>query len=213
VPLAELALPPEPHPTQFSVKAAVLPFARLPGSDPVLGPEMHATGEVMATAPDVATALAKAERAAGRPLPAAGFALLCVNGDGNAVHLAHQLDEAGVRVYVWPQAGAPADLVEQLPAATIVSANGFDSFSELVRWRTCSLVVAGADDHGRMRELRQAAVSARVPLVMSPAGVAALARALSGTRTAEPIALQDYLADMGAVDRRALEPLARGATE
>ena len=48
------------------VKAAVLPFARFPGADPVLGPEMRSTGEVMASAADFATAFAKAERAAGR---------------------------------------------------------------------------------------------------------------------------------------------------
>src|SRR6266536_1734300 len=62
----ELDLPADPTPTQVSVKAAVLPFARFPGADPVLGPEMRATGEVMATAADFPTAFAKAERAAGR---------------------------------------------------------------------------------------------------------------------------------------------------
>src|SRR5579862_773011 len=48
--LAELGLPAERPPRQVSVKAAVLPFARFPGADPVLGPEMRATGEVMASA-------------------------------------------------------------------------------------------------------------------------------------------------------------------
>ena len=62
----ELGLPPERPPRQWSVKAAVLPFARFPGSDPVLGPEMRSTGEVMASAADLSTALAKAERAPGR---------------------------------------------------------------------------------------------------------------------------------------------------
>ncbi len=61
-----------------SVKAAVLPFARFPGSDPVLGPEMRSTGEVMATAADFPTAFAKAERAAGRPLPTEGTVFLSV---------------------------------------------------------------------------------------------------------------------------------------
>jgi carbamoyl-phosphate synthase large subunit len=50
-----------------SVKAAVLPFARFPGSDPVLGPEMRSTGEVMAFALDFPSAFAKAERPASRP--------------------------------------------------------------------------------------------------------------------------------------------------
>ena len=52
-----------------AVKEVVLPFARFPGSDPVLGPEMRSTGEVMALAPDFATTYAKASRAAGMPLP------------------------------------------------------------------------------------------------------------------------------------------------
>src|SRR5207244_2008772 len=63
---------------QVSVKAAVLPFARFPGSDPVLGPEMRSTGEVMATAGDFPSAFAKAERAAGRPLPTEGTVFLSV---------------------------------------------------------------------------------------------------------------------------------------
>src|SRR5207302_1674484 len=70
--LSELDLLRNLAPGQVSVKAAVLPFARFPGSDPVLGPEMRATGEVMATADDLPTALEKAERAAGRPLPHSG---------------------------------------------------------------------------------------------------------------------------------------------
>ena len=56
----------------------MLPFARFPGADPVLGPEMRSTGEVMASAADLPTAFAKAERAAGRPLPTSGTAFLSV---------------------------------------------------------------------------------------------------------------------------------------
>ena len=74
----ELGLPRERPPAQVSVKAAVLPFARFPGADPVLGPEMRSTGEVMASAADLPTAFAKAERAAGRPLPTSGTAFLSV---------------------------------------------------------------------------------------------------------------------------------------
>src|SRR6185437_1260956 len=49
-----------------------------PGADPVLGPEMRSTGEVMASGADLATAFAKAERAAGRALPGGGRAFLSV---------------------------------------------------------------------------------------------------------------------------------------
>ncbi len=63
----------------MSVKAAVLPVRRASrAADPVLGPEMRSTGEVMASAADFPTAFAKAERAAGRPLPTAGTAFLSV---------------------------------------------------------------------------------------------------------------------------------------
>src|SRR5690348_7955116 len=70
---------------QVSVKAAVLPFARFPGADPVLGPEMRSTGEVMASASDLPTAFAKAERAAGRRLPASGTAFLSVRDEDKGV--------------------------------------------------------------------------------------------------------------------------------
>ena len=77
----ELELPAERPPRQVSVKAAVLPFARFPGADPVLGPEMRSTGEVMASAADLPTAFAKAERAAGRPLPRDGAVFLSVRDE------------------------------------------------------------------------------------------------------------------------------------
>jgi len=70
---------------EVSVKAAVLPFARFPGADPVLGPEMRSTGEVMASASDLPTAFAKAERAAGRRLPAGGTAFLSVRDEDKLV--------------------------------------------------------------------------------------------------------------------------------
>jgi carbamoyl-phosphate synthase large subunit len=80
-----------------SVKAAVFPFARFPGADPVLGPEMRSTGEVMASAADFPTAFAKAERAAGRPLPERGTAFLSVRDSDKpaAVELGRQLAALG----------------------------------------------------------------------------------------------------------------------
>ena len=82
--LPELELAETKSKDQVSVKAAVLPFARFPGADPVLGPEMRSTGEVMASASDLPTAFAKAERAAGRRLPATGTAFLSVRDEDKA---------------------------------------------------------------------------------------------------------------------------------
>jgi carbamoyl-phosphate synthase large subunit len=62
----------------ISVKEAVLPFDRFDGADSVLGPEMRSTGEVMGIARDFPTAFAKAQAAAGSPLPASGTAFITV---------------------------------------------------------------------------------------------------------------------------------------
>ncbi|MEM8560605.1 MAG: carbamoyl-phosphate synthase large subunit [Pseudomonadota bacterium] len=65
-------------PSFFSVKEAVLPFKKFPGVDPILGPEMRSTGEVMGTADTFAGAFAKAQLAAGNAPPSTGTALLSV---------------------------------------------------------------------------------------------------------------------------------------
>ncbi|EMA49228.1 MULTISPECIES: carbamoyl-phosphate synthase large subunit [Halococcus] len=64
----------EQVPEQTSVKEVVLPFDRLPGSDPRLGPEMKSTGEVMGTAEEFGKAYWKAQSATGKPIPAEGVA-------------------------------------------------------------------------------------------------------------------------------------------
>src|SRR5207344_1135293 len=98
--IADLGLPPESIPDGHHVKAAVLPFARFPGADPVLGPEMRSTGEVMASAGDLPTAFAKAERAAGRRLPSGGTAFLSVRDEDKevVVPVAQALSGLGFRL-------------------------------------------------------------------------------------------------------------------
>jgi carbamoyl-phosphate synthase large subunit len=63
-------------PDQVSVKEVVLPFDRLPGSDPRLGPEMKSTGEVMGTAGSFGKAYQKAQMCVGKPIPLEGTALV-----------------------------------------------------------------------------------------------------------------------------------------
>ncbi len=64
--------------THIAVKEAVFPFARFPGVDPVLGPEMKSTGEVMGIDGDFATAFAKAQLGAGTVLPQGGTVFVSV---------------------------------------------------------------------------------------------------------------------------------------
>ncbi|MCL7417123.1 MAG: carbamoyl-phosphate synthase large subunit, partial [Halalkalicoccus sp.] len=72
----------EQIPEQTSVKEVVLPFDRLPGSDPRLGPEMKSTGEVMGTADSFGKAYWKAQQAAGAVLPRGGTAVIDLDVDG-----------------------------------------------------------------------------------------------------------------------------------
>ncbi len=78
LPLADPNTLADPITPWFSVKEAVLPFARFPGVDPVLGPEMRSTGEVMGWDRTFALAFLKAQMGAGTILPEAGRVFLSV---------------------------------------------------------------------------------------------------------------------------------------
>ena len=78
VSLAEQNFTTEIIPDYFSVKEAVLPFNKFPGIDPILGPEMKSTGEVMGVGDTFAEAYAKAELGASDPIPTSGTAFLSV---------------------------------------------------------------------------------------------------------------------------------------
>lgn len=93
----ELGLTGEIKPEHISVKEAVFPFSRFPGVDIILGPEMRSTGEVMGTDLKFGTAFAKAQIAAGTPLPLKGNIFITVT-DGDkpeAVNLARAFSELG----------------------------------------------------------------------------------------------------------------------
>ncbi|SEJ03415.1 carbamoyl-phosphate synthase large subunit [Pseudomonas linyingensis] len=79
--LAEVGLTKEIIPPFFSVKEAVFPFAKFPGVDPILGPEMKSTGEVMGVGDSFAEAFAKAQLGASEILPTGGTAFISVRED------------------------------------------------------------------------------------------------------------------------------------
>ncbi|CAB4707931.1 MAG: carbamoyl-phosphate synthase large subunit [Actinobacteria bacterium] len=191
--LADLDLPIEPaHPAGVHVKAAVLPFARFPGADPVLGPEMRSTGEVMASAPDFPTAFAKAERAAGRGLPASGTAFLSVC----------DADKDGVIDVATTLVGAGFALIATSGTATVLAAAGLTvaeidkdaAVADLIRGRKVSLVVNTPEGRNARRDgwkIREAATIARIPCVTTLAGARAAADAIAGADTPTAIPLQE----------------------
>ncbi len=87
-------------PEYFSVKESVFPFAKFPGVDPILGPEMKSTGEVMGIGRSFAEAFAKSLTGAGMDIPREGTVFISVR-DGDkpqSVDMARKLIEHGMRV-------------------------------------------------------------------------------------------------------------------
>ncbi|HEY8773927.1 MAG TPA: carbamoyl-phosphate synthase large subunit [Gaiellaceae bacterium] len=198
--LRELALPPERPPAQVSVKAAVLPFGRFPGSDPVLGPEMRATGEVMASASDLPTAFAKAERAAGRPLPTSGTAFLSVRDADKPAVVPVAAALAGLGFKLVATEGTARTLqaagleVEQVAK---VAEGGEATVVDLVRRGRCDLVVntpvGGSLQRTDGYRIREAALIARVPCITTISGAAAAVHAIANARTELALSLQERI--------------------
>jgi carbamoyl-phosphate synthase large subunit len=199
--LSDLDLSRGQTPKQFSVKAAVLPFARFPGADPVLGPEMRSTGEVMASAADLPTALAKAERAAGRPLPMEGTAFLSVrDADKPAlVEVAESLSKLGFRLVATAgtaKALANAGIAVEHVRKVTEPGKG-TTVVDLVRRGHCDIVVntpfgdPGARSDGYL--IREAALAARVPCITTMAGARAAVRAIADAQGDLAVSLQERI--------------------
>jgi carbamoyl-phosphate synthase large subunit len=200
-PLAAIGLPPEGAAHGVSVKAAVFPFHRFPGADSVLGPEMRSTGEVMATAADFATAFAKAERAAGRPLPTTGKAFVSVRDADKpaAAELGRKLVSLGFALCAtagtaraFAAGGLPVEHIRKVgePGAgpTVV---------DRIRRGHCELVVntphgGGARSDGY--QIREAALVARIPCVTTLAGAEAAVEAIARARREGALSLQERVA-------------------
>jgi carbamoyl-phosphate synthase large subunit len=199
--LSDLALGASDSNGHVSVKAAVFPFARFPGADPVLGPEMRSTGEVMASAADFPSAFAKAERAAGRPLPDGGTAFLSVRDADKdaAVGLGRRLIDLGFELcatagtaHALAAAGLPVTSVRK-----VGEDNGGATVVDLVRRRRCDLVVntpagRGARSDGYL--IREAALVARIPCITTLAGAFAAIEAIARARNEDAVSLQERVA-------------------
>ncbi|HHL19310.1 MAG TPA: carbamoyl-phosphate synthase large subunit, partial [Thiothrix sp.] len=100
VSLQEQGITKEIIPRSFFVKEAVFPFIKFPGVDPILGPEMKSTGEVMGVGCTFAEAFGKAQHGAGIDFPTKGTAFLSVREvDRNAIiTVAQSLDELGFKL-------------------------------------------------------------------------------------------------------------------
>ena len=197
--IADLDLPDEPMGGgHVCVKEAVLPFDRFDGSDALLGPEMRSTGEVMGVARDFPTAFAKAQAAAGAPLPSSGTVFITVTDadKASAVAIAQTLCDQGFAIVA--TAGTAAAIERMgVPCATLNKvAEGSPHVVDWIERGDVDLVVntptgSGARTDGW--EIRRAAVARGIPCLTTLSGGMAAARAIAAAAGSEPsvIALQD----------------------
>jgi carbamoyl-phosphate synthase large subunit len=186
--IADLGLPTARQGLGFgdhvSVKEAVLPFDRFEGSDALLGPEMRSTGEVMGIARDFPTAFAKAQAAAGVPLPQRGTVFITVTDSDKtgAFAIAQSLHECGFRI-VATRGTAEAIARMGVPALAINKiAEGSPHVLDWIERRDVDLVVntptgVGARSDGY--EIRRAAVAHGIPCLTTLAAGISAARAIA----------------------------------
>jgi carbamoyl-phosphate synthase large subunit len=176
----------------ISVKEAVLPFDRFEGSDAVLGPEMRSTGEVMGIARDFPTAFAKAQAAAGVPLPSSGTAFITVTDSDKpgAFAVAQILHDNGFRI-VATRGTAEAIARMGVPVQPLNKiGEGSPHVLDWIERGDVDLVVntptgVGARTDGY--EIRRAAVMHGIPcLTTLSAGVSAARAIASARRDGEP---------------------------
>jgi carbamoyl-phosphate synthase large subunit len=188
----------EVTPGYFSVKEAVFPFNRFPGVDPILGPEMKSTGEVMGVGETFGEAFIKSQIAAGVKMPTGGNAFISVR-DGDklgAVPVARDLVELGFTILA--TRGTAAVLMSHGVPVTQVNkvAEGRPHIVDMIKNGDVNFIVntteATRTSHSDSRAIRVTALARRVTYYTTIAGAkAASAGMLHHLASLEPYRLQD----------------------
>ncbi len=197
--LSDFELPDELTVKRFFIKSPVFPFAKFPGVDPILSPEMHSTGEVMGIGNTFGEAYAKAMMGAGLSLPSSGKAFLSVNDadKGAAVLLARKLSRLGFEVVA--TVGTAARLLEVgMNVETVFKVNeGRPNIVDHIKKGEISLVIntpLGRASHYDEQAIRRAALQYSVPCVTTMTGAQALVEAIAANEaqsTPDVHSLQD----------------------
>ncbi|MBI1956801.1 MAG: carbamoyl-phosphate synthase large subunit, partial [Acidobacteria bacterium] len=183
---------------QYCVKSPVFPFSKFPGVDPILGPEMKSTGEVMGVGEHFGEAFAKAQLSAGSRLPLEGQAFLSVQDRDKpkALAVAKKLVEVGFQIV------ATRGTAEYLAAAGVPVRQvykvmeGRPHVVDLIKGGGIQLVInapIGARSFFDEKAIRRAAVQHRIPCITTIAGGLAAVEGIAALK-AHPVrvtALQD----------------------
>ncbi len=193
----------ERHLPHVAVKEAVFPFARFPGVDVFLGPEMKSTGEVMGIDTDFGRAFAKSQLGAGTDLPLSGTVFISIKDEDKPafIEICRNLVEDGFSILATggttaalQAAGVPATRINKVmegrPHAVDAMLSG-----------DIQLVFNTAKGAGAIKDsfsLRHTALTNKVPYYTTVAGSRAAAEAIRALRAGQlgVRTLQDYLADI-----------------
>jgi len=193
---------PSATPNHVAVKEAVLPFARFPGVDTLLGPEMRSTGEVMGIDKGFARAFLKAQLAAGVVLPTEGAVFISVKDADKLVIVdaAQRLDAMGFRIIATK--GTAAHLAEHGIKSTVVSKvyQGRPNIVDTMKDGGVALVFNTTDLPQSIADsasIRATALTMRTPYYTTGAGALAAARAIENKLEGvmEVATLQAYAAE------------------
>ena len=194
--------PVEIVPPYFSVKEAVFPFNKFPGVDPVLGPEMRSTGEVMGVGRTFAEAMLKSQLGAGSRLPTKGNVVLTVKNADKArtVKVASDLINLGFNLMATKgtaaaiaEAGIPVRLVNKVK-------DGRPHIADLIKGGEVQLVFTTVDETrtaiADSRYIRTAAIANRVTYYTTMAGCEAATEALKHEDDITVVSLQELHAEL-----------------
>jgi carbamoyl-phosphate synthase large subunit len=189
-------------PPYFSVKEAVFPFNKFPGVDPVLGPEMRSTGEVMGWGRTFGEAMLKSQLGAGSRLPTKGTVCVTVrNGDKpRAVVVARDLHALGFQLVATrgtaaaiQEAGVPVRAVNKVK-------DGRPHIVDMLKGGEIQLVFTTVDETrtaiADSRHIRQAALAHRVTYYTSMAGCEAAVEGMKHRDDLGVASLQELHAEL-----------------
>ena len=190
-----------PH---YGVKEAVFPFNMFQEVDPVLGPEMRSTGEVLGISKSFGEAYYKAEEATQTRLPSEGTVLLsvCDRDKGDLIEIAKAFDELGFRILATGKtyemivgAGIKAERVNKLY-------EGRPNITDCITNGEIQLIIntpAGKTSAHNDSYIRQSAIKHRIPYITTMAAAKASAEGIRAVRTNTNIgvkSLQEYHAEI-----------------
>ena len=170
-----------------AVKEAVFPFARFPGVDPVLSPEMKSTGEVMGIDSDFATAFAKAQIGAGMKLPQSGTLFVSVKDSDKPVILPGVVQLIALGFRVLATSGTARYLAEQGLSVETVNkvAEGRPHIVDKIKDGEIAIIFNTTEGWQSLKDsesIRRSALMAKVSIFTTAAASVAAAEAIGALR-------------------------------